>query len=373
MSGVGAARLTASQAPASSARKWRRWRRTCSVGLRSSAHRREDAGADGKRRAVELGRGRGVNVQGLTKSFAGPDGEMVAVDDLDLQMFEGQVVCATRAGPSRAGRHAVARAVRASGPQRRRQDHHHLHADRHARAHIRHRAHQRPLHHHQHARDPPQPGLLSAAQARARALRPRPALSALGLTAVCARSILFPLLTPREHLQFFALLKGMEADAVDAAVTEKLEEVGLPHEADSLAGNLSGGTQRKLSVVIALIGDSKIVFLVRAAREGRRLVACLSTRVRRTSPPPAWTPTAGAPRGSSFGATRRVASCCSPRTSWTRCARPKRSRLHAALAGGCPRRPHRYHGAWAAACVRHVSLPQVLLRSGLHFRLVQER
>ena len=37
----------------------------------------------------------------------------------------------------------------------------------------------------------------------------------------------------------------------------------LPVQANTYSSNLSGGQKRKLSVGIALIGDSKIVFLVR--------------------------------------------------------------------------------------------------------------
>ena len=50
---------------------------------------------------------------------------------------------------------------------------------------------------------------------------------------------------------------------VDAAVEASIKEVGLVEKANTPSGSLSGGQKRKLSVAIALIGDSKIVFLVR--------------------------------------------------------------------------------------------------------------
>ena len=40
-----------------------------------------------------------------------------------------------------------------------------------------------------------------------------------------------------------------------------LGEIDLGDKADELAGSLSGGQKRKLSVGIALIGDPKIIFL----------------------------------------------------------------------------------------------------------------
>ena len=42
-----------------------------------------------------------------------------------------------------------------------------------------------------------------------------------------------------------------------------IQEVGLVEKTHILSSQLSGGQKRKLSVAIALIGDSKVVFLVR--------------------------------------------------------------------------------------------------------------
>ncbi|KAJ0397450.1 hypothetical protein P43SY_006549 [Pythium insidiosum] len=72
---------------------------------------------------------------------------------------------------------------------------------------------------------------------------------------------LFELLTVREHLELFARIKGVSrADLVDV-VTEKIHQLNLEAFENKLAGSLSGGNKRKLSVAIAMIGDPRIIFL----------------------------------------------------------------------------------------------------------------
>uniref|UniRef100_A0A7S1CQA7 ABC transporter domain-containing protein n=1 Tax=Bicosoecida sp. CB-2014 TaxID=1486930 RepID=A0A7S1CQA7_9STRA len=79
---------------------------------------------------------------------------------------------------------------------------------------------------------------------------------------VCPQhDVLWDDLTVREHLVYFAGLKGVAQDKVDEQVRAKIEEVGLVEKEFVQAGELSGGQRRKLSVAIALIGDSKVVFL----------------------------------------------------------------------------------------------------------------
>ncbi|XP_055881820.1 phospholipid-transporting ATPase ABCA3-like [Biomphalaria glabrata] len=74
-------------------------------------------------------------------------------------------------------------------------------------------------------------------------------------------NILFDTMTVREHLKFFAKLKGYTSSNIDEEVINMAEEVGLATKIDTASANLSGGQKRKLSVGIALIGGSKIVFL----------------------------------------------------------------------------------------------------------------
>ncbi|XP_067683949.1 phospholipid-transporting ATPase ABCA3-like [Haliotis asinina] len=74
-------------------------------------------------------------------------------------------------------------------------------------------------------------------------------------------NILFDSLTVQEHLEFFACLKGCSSKDVQSEVTNMINEVGLRHKTYSESRHLSGGQKRKLSVGIALIGGSKIVIL----------------------------------------------------------------------------------------------------------------
>ena len=72
---------------------------------------------------------------------------------------------------------------------------------------------------------------------------------------------LFPLLTVREHLVFFARIKGLydelskrEAEEqIDAAVND----VALTEKRNTYSKDLSGGMKRKLSVAIAFCGKKE--------------------------------------------------------------------------------------------------------------------
>eukprot|EP00743_Colponemidia_sp_Colp-15_P004647 GILK01005008.1.p1 GENE.GILK01005008.1~~GILK01005008.1.p1 ORF type:complete len:2608 (-),score=498.63 GILK01005008.1:139-7962(-) len=79
---------------------------------------------------------------------------------------------------------------------------------------------------------------------------------------VCPQhDVLFPDLTVREHLWLYAAFKGMKRADIKQAIEQKIADVGLTEKRDVLSKNLSGGMKRKLSVAIALIGDSKLVIL----------------------------------------------------------------------------------------------------------------
>ncbi len=79
---------------------------------------------------------------------------------------------------------------------------------------------------------------------------------------VCPQhDILFPELTVKQHLQMFAAFKGVPSNQVDKAVDKMIAEVGLNEKKHARSATLSGGQKRKLSLAIALIGDSKIVVL----------------------------------------------------------------------------------------------------------------
>lgn len=76
---------------------------------------------------------------------------------------------------------------------------------------------------------------------------------------------LFPDLTVREHVQFFARIKGMYSKMsysdAEAKINASIEDVALGEKRNTLSKNLSGGMKRKLSVAIAFCGDSETVLL----------------------------------------------------------------------------------------------------------------
>ncbi|EEY56081.1 ATP-binding Cassette (ABC) Superfamily [Phytophthora infestans T30-4] len=72
---------------------------------------------------------------------------------------------------------------------------------------------------------------------------------------------LFECMTVREHLELFAAIKGVSRQDTEIVVTEKIQQLNLADFEHKLAGSLSGGNKRKLSVAIALIGSPPIVFL----------------------------------------------------------------------------------------------------------------
>ena len=74
-------------------------------------------------------------------------------------------------------------------------------------------------------------------------------------------NILWPQLTCRQHLEFFAKIKGLSAEEADKEATAMLQAVDLMEKADAEADTLSGGQKRKLSVAIAFVGGNRMVFL----------------------------------------------------------------------------------------------------------------
>ncbi len=81
---------------------------------------------------------------------------------------------------------------------------------------------------------------------------------------VCPQhDILFDLLTPIEHLSIFQDFKGAKRDSKQksAEIEKILKDVGIWDMKDTKAKYLSGGSRRKLSVAIALCGDSKFIML----------------------------------------------------------------------------------------------------------------
>lgn len=79
---------------------------------------------------------------------------------------------------------------------------------------------------------------------------------------VCPQhDVLFPDLTVEEHLIMFASFKGTPKDKLKDEVEKMIQSVGLTEKRHARSKTLSGGQKRKLSVGLAFIGGSRIVFL----------------------------------------------------------------------------------------------------------------
>ncbi|RLN50687.1 hypothetical protein BBJ28_00003089 [Nothophytophthora sp. Chile5] len=73
--------------------------------------------------------------------------------------------------------------------------------------------------------------------------------------------VLFEDLTVQEHLLLFGTMKNVSRDELQNSVDKMVEDVGLTEIRHALAKTLSGGQKRKLSVALAFLGNSKLVFL----------------------------------------------------------------------------------------------------------------
>ncbi|XP_047518693.1 cholesterol transporter ABCA5-like isoform X1 [Pieris napi] len=82
------------------------------------------------------------------------------------------------------------------------------------------------------------------------------------MTGVCPQQdVLFDLLSVKEHLKFFAAVKGIPSKRIADEVHKAVSEVGLLDQMDVFSKHLSGGQKRRLSIAIAFIGDPKIIIL----------------------------------------------------------------------------------------------------------------
>ena len=71
---------------------------------------------------------------------------------------------------------------------------------------------------------------------------------------VCPQfDILYPDLTVRQHVEFFAKVKGVPPNQVKEYAKQLLEKVDLSHTDQVKVKNLSGGMRRRLSFAISLL------------------------------------------------------------------------------------------------------------------------
>jgi len=169
------------------------------------------------RPAVEMRRP-GIQVRHLCKVFHTPSGEKVAIKDLSLDMYEGEILALL--GHNGAGKTTLLSTL--SGQTS-----------------------------------------ISGGDALIRGFSIRTGMSQIrrSLGFCPQHDVLYPTLTVKEHLWFYGKLKGIHGAALTEAIQTSIANVGLTEKTDVQSSALSGGMKRKLSVAIALLGDSKIVFV----------------------------------------------------------------------------------------------------------------
>ena len=72
---------------------------------------------------------------------------------------------------------------------------------------------------------------------------------------------IFEYLTVYENLEFYARIKGVKKPLIHQYVTFMIKEMSLNEFTNKIAGRLSGGNKRKLSVAISMIGNPPIILL----------------------------------------------------------------------------------------------------------------
>ncbi|MFX1255452.1 MAG: ABC transporter ATP-binding protein [Promethearchaeota archaeon] len=72
---------------------------------------------------------------------------------------------------------------------------------------------------------------------------------------------LYDLLTCRENINFFAKAKGVPKDALKANVDLMIDKLGLSEHQNKLARHLSGGTQQRTALAIAMVNNPELAFL----------------------------------------------------------------------------------------------------------------
>jgi ABC-2 type transport system ATP-binding protein len=72
---------------------------------------------------------------------------------------------------------------------------------------------------------------------------------------------LYPTLTARENLRFFARLLGLPRRSAGRALARALELAGLTERADDIVATFSGGMQRRLNLACALLHAPRVLLL----------------------------------------------------------------------------------------------------------------
>ena len=72
---------------------------------------------------------------------------------------------------------------------------------------------------------------------------------------------IFPYMTVKENLEFYSKIKGVDPDKLSEIIRAMIESMTLTKYTNKLAGRLSGGNKRKLSVAMSMICNPPIVLL----------------------------------------------------------------------------------------------------------------
>jgi ATP-binding cassette subfamily A (ABC1) protein 3 len=72
---------------------------------------------------------------------------------------------------------------------------------------------------------------------------------------------IFEYMTVFENLKFYSRIKGVDPDKTNKLINAMLESMTLSNYKDKIAGRLSGGNKRKLSVAISMICNPPIILL----------------------------------------------------------------------------------------------------------------
>ncbi|CAK94636.1 unnamed protein product (macronuclear) [Paramecium tetraurelia] len=75
------------------------------------------------------------------------------------------------------------------------------------------------------------------------------------------KDALYDSLSCDQHLQYYGKIKGIDEKELQMEIDQIINKCDLLNDRTKLVKQLSGGTRRKLSLAISLIGQSKVVFL----------------------------------------------------------------------------------------------------------------
>lgn len=81
-------------------------------------------------------------------------------------------------------------------------------------------------------------------------------------TGVCLQiDVLYDDITVKEHLEYYASIKGIPLSMIEHTVNEMARKCGITEEMNKKAKELSGGNKRKTCLACASVGDSQVLFL----------------------------------------------------------------------------------------------------------------